>query len=46
MGMDRGRERDRLLLASAENWRQLGYAEMTLANYLRCVERFLIPSKK
>ncbi len=36
-------ETTRLLAAFSEHWRQLGYAEMTLDNYLRCVKRLPKP---
>jgi site-specific recombinase XerD len=36
-------ERERLLRAFSEHWRTLGYAEMTLDNYLRCVKRLPDP---
>jgi hypothetical protein len=36
-------ERERLLRAFSEHWRTLGYAEMTLNNYLRCVRRLPDP---
>ncbi|HKA04514.1 MAG TPA: hypothetical protein VKD67_09295, partial [Acidimicrobiales bacterium] len=36
-------ERDRLLRAFAGHWRTLGYAEMTLDNYVRCIRRLPDP---
>jgi site-specific recombinase XerD len=36
-------DRERLLRAFSEHWRTLGYAEMTLDNYLRCVRRLPDP---
>src|SRR4051794_15197032 len=36
-------ETARLLAAFSEHWRQLGYAEMTLDNYLRCIRRLPEP---
>jgi hypothetical protein len=36
-------DRERLLRPFAEHWRTLGYAEMTVDNYTRCIKRLPDP---